>query len=332
MSESLPLLRGVSRSFYLSIRILPAAVRAPIGTGYLLARATDTVADAPGLRAPERLALLDVLAEAFERGELPAAAASRLAGVAAGLPHAREAALLRNLPACLAAFSRLPPKDQADLRTLLRFITRGQRLDVQRFPEDGKVRALASQADTDAYTYLVAGSVGEFWTRLCERHLPAFAMRPSAEMLALGRSFGMGLQRVNILRDAGEDLARGRCYFPAERLTPMGLHPGSLASQAAAFQPVWDEWIRRTEAAMEDGMRYALALRNRRLRVACALPALVGTRTVALLRAAGPAALQERVKMPRSEMRSLLLGIALTFGGESHLRSAFARLRDNRSP
>src|SRR4029079_1139309 len=39
------LLRQVSRSFYLSLAILPRPLREPIGLAYLLARAADTVAD-----------------------------------------------------------------------------------------------------------------------------------------------------------------------------------------------------------------------------------------------------------------------------------------------
>ena len=39
------LLKSVSRSFYLSLAVLPAAVRPAIGLAYLLARAADTVAD-----------------------------------------------------------------------------------------------------------------------------------------------------------------------------------------------------------------------------------------------------------------------------------------------
>jgi len=39
------LLRRVSRSFYLSLAILPRALREPLGLAYLLARASDTVAD-----------------------------------------------------------------------------------------------------------------------------------------------------------------------------------------------------------------------------------------------------------------------------------------------
>ena len=38
-------LKGVSRSFYLTIRVLPKALREPVGLAYLLARAGDTIAD-----------------------------------------------------------------------------------------------------------------------------------------------------------------------------------------------------------------------------------------------------------------------------------------------
>ena len=39
------LLKGVSRSFYLTLRVLPGRIRPQIGLAYLLARATDTLAD-----------------------------------------------------------------------------------------------------------------------------------------------------------------------------------------------------------------------------------------------------------------------------------------------
>ena len=39
------LLKATSRSFYLTLRVLPAAVRPQIGLAYLLARTTDTIAD-----------------------------------------------------------------------------------------------------------------------------------------------------------------------------------------------------------------------------------------------------------------------------------------------
>jgi farnesyl-diphosphate farnesyltransferase len=73
-------------------------------------------------------------------------------------------------------------------------------------------------------------------------------------------------------------------------------------------------------------MRYALALKPLRLRLASALPALIGARTVALLRQAGPAALTQRVKMPRHEVRALLWRIALGLGSPAVLGREFRKL------
>ena len=52
------LLKNVSRSFYLTLRILPGAVRPQIGLAYLLARATDTVADTEIVGVEQRLEAL----------------------------------------------------------------------------------------------------------------------------------------------------------------------------------------------------------------------------------------------------------------------------------
>ena len=54
------LLRSVSRSFYLSIRFLPAQLREPIALAYLLARVTDSVADISGISVPVRVETLQI--------------------------------------------------------------------------------------------------------------------------------------------------------------------------------------------------------------------------------------------------------------------------------
>src|ERR1700760_3969843 len=57
-AELWALLRGVSRSFYLSVRFLPGRIRTAIALGYLLARASDTIADTNQLPPAERIDLL----------------------------------------------------------------------------------------------------------------------------------------------------------------------------------------------------------------------------------------------------------------------------------
>ncbi|HXH83901.1 MAG TPA: squalene/phytoene synthase family protein, partial [Candidatus Tectomicrobia bacterium] len=59
------LLRRVSRSFFLSLSILPRGVREPLGLAYLLARAADTVADTRLIARAERLAHLATLRRAY---------------------------------------------------------------------------------------------------------------------------------------------------------------------------------------------------------------------------------------------------------------------------
>src|SRR5213075_3382565 len=60
------ILRSVSRSFYLSIRFLPAQLREPIALAYLLARTTDSVADTPEIAGAVRMKVLKVLSEGIQ--------------------------------------------------------------------------------------------------------------------------------------------------------------------------------------------------------------------------------------------------------------------------
>ena len=55
------LLKAVSRSFYLTMRVLPGGVRPQIGLAYLLARTTDTIADTELVPVEKRLRALGEL-------------------------------------------------------------------------------------------------------------------------------------------------------------------------------------------------------------------------------------------------------------------------------
>lgn len=334
--EHRQLLRHVSRSFDLSIRLLPAALQAPVAVGYLLARATDTVADTTALPLDERQHLLNGISQAIASPDADAAPAPDLTPLtqafAAQQTDPHERALMQALPRCLPLLQTLGTPDQASVRQVLSHITQGQQLDMARFGPG--LHALNTEAELDNYTWLVAGCVGEFWTELCERHLPGYARLPQEEMLRIGRHYGMGLQRLNILRDVGADLAGGRCYWPLQALATVGLTPAQLAEAAATgcaetlqtLAPLYTQWLDHTQAQLADGMRYAMAVKPFRLRLASALPALIGARTVAMLRQAGPLALNQRVKMPRHEMRLLMWQIACGLGSSATLGRLFQKM------
>jgi farnesyl-diphosphate farnesyltransferase len=342
------LLSRVSRSFDLSIRLLPNALQAPVAIGYLLARATDTVADTSALPLAERQALLDLMKQAIHTPSEGSEKQQHLQihgltqAFAAQQSHPHERALIQALPDCLLLLHTLSEADQASVRTVLGHITQGQQQDMTLFgrgPE--QLTALQSETDLDHYTWLVAGCVGEFWTELCGRHLPGYALLSQGEMLRIGREYGMGLQRLNIIRDMGADLADGRCYWPQETLARAGLTPEWLAQTSKTradpknletLVPIYTQWLEQTQAQLACGMRYALALLPWRLRLASALPALIGARTLSLLRQAGPAALTQRVKMPRREVRALLWRIALGLGSAPVLEREFRKLSGEPQP
>ena len=289
------LLAAVSRSFYLSLRVLPAAVRGPLSLGYLLARAADTIADVPARPASERLALL----AALERGEAAEAAAE----FANDVPHEGERVLLRRLGECFAALHGSAAEDAALIRTVLARIIRGQSLDLARFPG-----ILATAHELDEYTWLVAGCVGEFWTEVCVRHLPHCATLPRQEMVELGTQFGKGLQLVNILRDQPRDMAEGRCYLPVDDLRGAGLTDFSWpAADWHPWHAVRRHWLRAARERLAAGRTYAAALTVARLRFAALLPLLIGEATLDLLEAQPADRAPEAAKISRGKVKRLML-------------------------
>jgi len=319
------ILRSVSRSFYLSIRFLPAQLRQPIALAYLLARATDTIADTTGISRLVRIETLKMLSNGIQGKASRDVVVDLIASFIPLQVNKNEQRLLESLPDCLDWLDQIEHADRNDIRIVLGKITRGQMLDLQRFDNPQEIRALSTAADLDEYTYLVAGCVGEFWTRLCFRHVRNFSSLSEDEMLALGKLYGMALQLINVLRDVGADLRAGRCYFPEFELTAAHLTTSQILFEPERFQPIYQAWIGKAKSGLECGVQYSRAIRNRRVRAATVLPALIGARTLALLNEIGASALQRTVKVPRSEVRRMILRLALTVASRKQIESTWNR-------
>ena len=321
------LLRCVSRSFYLSIRFLPAQLREPIALAYLLARATDSVADTTGIASRVRIETLKMLSNGIQGKASRDVVVDLIASFVPLQANDSERQLLESLPDCLAWLEQMEQADRTEIRVVLEGITHGQMLDLQRFDNPQEIRALSTAADLDDYTYLVAGCVGEFWTRLCFRHVRNFASLSEDEMLALGKRYGMALQLINVLRDAGADLRAGRCYFPEYELSAAHLAASQILSEPERFQSIYRAWLEKAKAGLECGMQYSRAIENRRVRAATVLPALIGARTLALLNAAGPMALQRTVKVPRREVRKMILSLTIHVASPKQIDAIFNRAK-----
>jgi farnesyl-diphosphate farnesyltransferase len=354
------LLRGVSRSFYLTLRVLPRAVRSQIGTAYLLARATDTIADTNLIPVEERLSALNLLRQAILDPTSLAPDFTRLADAQLDGASPAERTLLLQIGPCLQLLRRCIPADQKEIQEVLETIIGGQVLDLQRFelshptavdssgsstenvsqppnlepgtaPDAPKLRSLEHTAELDDYTYRVAGCVGEFWTRLCQRHLFPCVQTDSNGLVADGIRFGKGLQLVNILRDLPRDLRAGRCYIPATELLTAGLTPVDLLKPAVEpqFRPVYNAWLDTADAHLQAGWRYTLALphNERRLRLACALPLLIGIQTLEKLRIEPVLDPSHRVKVSRRDVKRHLTQSVLGLLGKTRWQNLFDNAR-----
>jgi len=273
------LLKAVSRSFYLTLRVLPGAVRPQIGLAYLLARTTDTIADTELVPVVQRLqALGELRARILGQRQTPVV----LGKLAAAQPeHAgggsnAERVLLERIEEIVAKIELFAPDDQKHIREVLSAITGGQELDLKRFGAAGaeNIVALQDDAELDDYTYRVAGCVGEFWTKVCFAHLFANAGLNMSVLLRDGVRFGKGLQLVNILRDLPRDLRQGRCYLPVERLQRVSLAPQDLleVGNQARLRPVYDELLDLAQAHLAAGWDYTNLLPRSaaRVRLTCA--------------------------------------------------------------
>src|SRR5262249_17764104 len=162
-----------------------------VALAYLLARTTDTVADTSQIAVPLRIKTLKLLSDAIQHATSRDVIADLTRSFVSLQENTSERQLLEALPDCLFWLNQMEHANRTDIRMVLEQITRGQMLDLERFGDPQGLRALGTAADLDEYTYLVAGCVGEFWTRLCFRHVRNFASRTEDEMLALGRRYGM---------------------------------------------------------------------------------------------------------------------------------------------
>lgn len=325
------LLRATSRSFYLTVRVLPRAIRPQIGLAYLLARATDTIADTRIVPAEARLEALAHL-RARILGESSKAASFGELARQQGLPAERE--LLERIEEAIAALAAFCPEDQRHIREVLHVITGGQELDLRRFghASEREIVALSSAAELDDYTFRVAGCVGGFWTKLCRAHLFPRAALDGEQFLTDAIRFGKGLQLVNILRDLPRDLREGRYYLPAEELHAVGLTPRELLHPEAVekLRPVYDHWLAIAHGHLEAGWRYTNTIPHsqRRVRLACAWPILIGVRTLALLRTGNPLDPARRIKVARPEVRRILFGTAMALTSSRRWERQFAAASD----
>jgi phytoene synthase len=196
---------------------------------YAFCRLVDDIADEPA-PMPEKRAGLDAWRARITALPTPPAGATQ------------DSAITRVLCLAAAKFALRP----ADLHAIID----GMQMDAETI-------IVAPPFDTlDLYCDRVASAVGRLSVR-------AFGdASPAADEVA--HHLGRALQLTNILRDLGEDAARGRLYLPREWLADAGVPPDPEAALANPCLAQVCERTARTARAHFESAHAAMALCDRR--------------------------------------------------------------------
>lgn len=182
--------RRAAGNFYPAFRLLPPEQRRAMCALYAFMRVADDLTDGAGPPAAKRAAL-----DSWRR---------HLDDALRGTYHHPLHAAFH----CTVVRYEIPRRYLDDVLDGI-----GMDLDTEHY---------ATFADLYPYCYRVASAVG-----LCCIHIWGFRGK---EALPYAEAAGVAFQLTNILRDLGEDAARGRCYLPQEDLLRFGYPEDDLRS------------------------------------------------------------------------------------------------------
>jgi farnesyl-diphosphate farnesyltransferase len=209
------LLIKTSRTFALSIPVLPEPTRREVTVAYLLFRIADTLEDATLWSRSKQIAELADLSQLLQqRGGIEAHALAERWLADPPCDHEGYLELLAELPGVVQAYLGLSPAAHTELRRHLTRTIDGMASFVAEMDEKNNLQ-LRDRRELQAYCYSVAGIVGEMLTELFLLNRPN--LQPAAPFLRDNAArFGEALQLVNILKDSAADAREGRCYLPQD--------------------------------------------------------------------------------------------------------------------
>lgn len=204
------ILGSVSRTFALTIPLLPEVLEKVVGNAYLLCRIVDTIEDATSLNPSTKQVLSQLFLESVT-GKITAQEFTEPCLAALdGHCKSSELDLIEHTPAVLRILHTCSTKDQAAVTQCVSIMSLG----MSRFHSKQSQQGLSDLNEFEEYCYVVAGVVGELLTNLFGNHSAHFFQcMKGHESLSIG--FGQALQMTNILKDSSEDSARGVSWKPS---------------------------------------------------------------------------------------------------------------------
>lgn len=325
------ILPAVSRTFALSIRLLPGTLGRAVLAAYLLCRIADTVEDDHAMTPDRKGEVLDALVLALDDAraaeDFPAIADALVPG------DVTHADLVRHADRVFVLYRALPLRSRLRVKHWVAEMAMGMKKFAQRYPRGIRIGTVEEYRE---YCYYVAGTVGHMLTDLWHEHTRAIGAAEYRVLWKRCRAFGEALQTVNILKDIAWDATRENAiYIPEDALRARGGSHATLLSpdHAESSHAVVEQFIQLAWRDLDQALEYFVSIPRRAvsIRAFCVLPLLFAyatlrelARSTAMLRAG------ESVKISRGEVKSLMIaGLALVMSNAG-VRRLVASVRHKR--
>ena len=203
------ILPGVSRTFALTIPVLPKPLAEIVTNAYLLCRLADTIEDDVALSNQQKSEFHRRFVSVVEGSDNAESFSSALAPLLSSSVLPDEYDLVTNAAKIVRITHGFSIKEQEALIRCITLMCSG----MPGFQHNKSLKGLRGLDELGAYCYVVAGVVGEMLTELFCVHCPELRGKRD-EMMRLAVSFGQGLQMTNILKDIWDDRQAGTCWLP----------------------------------------------------------------------------------------------------------------------
>lgn len=304
--------RGVSRTFALTVDALDEPMDDHISVGYLLCRVADTIEDASHVPTETQRSLLRRFDEALDPTD-PTTIRAFEEAAEQWLPPAGERdddwRVVSRAPTIFATFAAFGEATQAAIRPSVREMVAGMETFLERYADEPGIR-IQRYAELERYSHFVAGTVGTLVTNLVGGADVAPDRMRTMQRNAEG--FGRLLQLVNIAKDVGADATEeDNVYLPAEWLEAEGVSPDAILepSNAQKVERVIERVVANARGYLDAGQSYleAMPLRSGNTLAAWAVPYLLAVGTLRELeRRPADALTRTGVKVSRAEVFAVL--------------------------
>ncbi|HEY5623055.1 MAG TPA: phytoene/squalene synthase family protein [Gammaproteobacteria bacterium] len=317
------ILPGVSRTFALTIPVLPERLAQVVANAYLLCRLADTIEDDIDLNNEQKSEFHRRFVAIVKGKDDAVAFAEDLLPLLSARTLEDERDLVASAATVIRVTSGFSEEERAALTRCVRIMCTGMPI----FQRRKSLRGLEDVEELSDYCYFVAGVVGEMLTELFCVHCPELRPRRE-EMMKLAVSFGQGLQMTNILKDIWDDRQAETCWLPRSvfRGPDFDLEQLDRCHDSPEFKEGLDALIGIAHRHLRAALEYTLCIPGREtgIRKFCLWAIGLAVLTLRKLHANPSFTSGRQVKVSRRGVKATVLATNLTLRNDHALRALFS--------